>query len=175
MSSVKRVIPLSLPILAAFILLWWLLTAGDVVSWLVGLPTVLLAWLAYRHLRLRTVTASAPLVLTTLSWQGILRFIPFFLLESIRGGVDVAWRVWLLRIPVQPDFLVYSVHLPAGTARAVFLYTIGLLPGTLSVEMDDNGQLHIHALMADAAAQAGVVRLEQRIAAVFGLNVGESA
>lgn len=162
----------SLSVLAILTVFWWLLVAGDVGSWILGVPTVLLAWLAYRQLYLAK-SSSVSQVGTAVSWFGVLRFVSFFLLESIRGGVDVAWRVWLPRIPIHPEFLVYPIHLPAGTARTLFIYSIGLLPGTLSAELGEDGQLHIHALIVDASTQEGLARVERRIADVFGLDVGK--
>ncbi len=151
--------------LAALGVLWLLLTAGNPASWLLGVPTALWAWVTYRHLR-----AERHVPGPRISGWGALQFIPYFLRESIRGGVDVAWRVWSPHVAVQPDFFHYSVTLPAGVARAFFVYVIGLLPGTLTVEATDNGQLYIHALNAGSANPQGVATLERRIAALCGLT-----
>lgn len=150
--------------LVALAVLWWLLSAGSWQAWVLGVPSVLLAWLAYRQLRGKRHTFNV-------AWLGVAQFIPYFLWQSLRGGLDVAWRVWLPRVPVEPHFLTYPLQLPAGTARAVFVYTVGLLPGTLSVEMQE-GQLLIHALNPSVEAHAELAALEQRIAALFALSLG---
>jgi multicomponent Na+:H+ antiporter subunit E len=77
-----------------FALLWWILAAGAMSSWLIGAPVVLCA-----------VLASGAL-LPGVSWSlsGLVRFVPFFLWRSLYGGVDVARRALHPRLPISPGF-----------------------------------------------------------------------
>jgi len=67
---------------------WWLLSGGEPASWMIGLPTVIATGWAVRRL--------GPAQAGALWVRGLLRFIPFFLWESLRGGVDVALALALL-------------------------------------------------------------------------------
>ena len=69
---------------SVFAALWWALTGGAADSWLVGVPSVLAATVASQLLWRRHTGWWSPLAL--------LRFVVFFLRESMRGGVDVARR-----------------------------------------------------------------------------------
>jgi multicomponent Na+:H+ antiporter subunit E len=72
----------------------------------------------------------------------VLRF-PY---QSIVAGVDVAWRAFDPRLPLQPGFLVYRSHLAPGPTRDAFLTLASMLPGTLPCGHDSSGGLVIHCL-----------------------------
>jgi len=145
-----------------FALLWWILTEGAMNSWLVGAPVVLFA-----------VFVSGVL-LPGASWSlpGLVRFVPFFLWHSLRGGVDVARRALQPRLPISPGLLEHRWRLPPGLPRVFMANTVSLLPGTLSAELDEEC-LHIHVLDETSVFAADLKVLEQRVAGVFGLDLVE--
>jgi multicomponent Na+:H+ antiporter subunit E len=143
-----------------FALLWWILTEGAMYSWLVGAPVVLFAALA----------SGALLPGTSWSLPGILRFIPFFLWHSLRGGVDVAGRALHPRLPISPDLLKHQWRLPTGLSRVFMANTVSLLPGTLSAELDEEF-LHVHVLDKTGAFESELTVIEARVARMFGLNL----
>jgi multicomponent Na+:H+ antiporter subunit E len=69
-----------------FATLWWVVTEGDLASWVVGAPTVIAAT--------ATSLALSPAFRWRVRTGGCLRLLGFFLRESWRGGVDVAWRAF---------------------------------------------------------------------------------
>jgi multicomponent Na+:H+ antiporter subunit E len=97
-------------------------------------------------------------------------FLGYFVVESFRGGVDVAWRVLHPRMPVDPVYRDFDTALPAGLPRSVFVSVVNLLPGTLCVQLSDDGRVRIHALTAGAGD--GVPRLERRVRRLFGIDHG---
>lgn len=142
-----------------FALVWLVLVGPNLASWIVGGPAVVAATLV--SLRL-----SEPRV-RSVSLHGLARFIPFFLWESLRGGIDVAARVLLPRLRVQPGITTYRMRLRGASARLVFLDSVSLLPGTLSADL--NGErLWIHALDITADVDKGLMTLEERVADLFG-------
>jgi multicomponent Na+:H+ antiporter subunit E len=148
--------------LGFFAFLWWVLTGNDTGSWIIGVPVVLLAaWLS---------VSLAGTGSFRLSPVGFTRFLVFFLVESVRGGFDVARRALLPGRHIDPCFLHYRTHLPEGLPRDMLLYTISLLPGTLAVSMDDD-QLIMHALSRDLQPMDSVSSCERYVAAVFGESV----
>ncbi len=151
--------PEALPSLMLAALLWWVLVGGDTASWVVGVPVVAAAvWSAWR---LRGGDAGR------ISLRGLLRFVPFFLWESIRGGVDVASRVLRPRMAIRPGFVTYKVGLRTPAARLLFVNCISLLPGTLAADIAD-GELWVHTLDLEADTGQELSRLERRLAAVYG-------
>ena len=150
--------------LGLFLLVWLSLAGADPSSWIIGAPAVTLATLV--ALRLATQTSDQSRLL------GFIRFVPFFLVESIRGGVDVASRVMRPRLRIAPGVRTYTLRLSGPNARVFFLDTVSLLPGTLSADMRD-GQLFVHALDVHDDINASLRRLEHRIADLFGESLGD--
>jgi multicomponent Na+:H+ antiporter subunit E len=101
-----------------------------------------------------------------LSPGGSLRFLPFFVIESFRGGIDVARRVLGPRLDVEPGLIDYRLRLTLQPARVFFTNLVSLLPGTLSADLA-GASVRIHVLDRRVDAVAELERLEQRVAALF--------
>ncbi|MBK1619369.1 hypothetical protein CKO42_13155 [Lamprobacter modestohalophilus] len=155
-----------LPRLILFTALWLVIAGSDPSSWIIGLPTVLFATLS--SLRL----ASAQPTQSALRLGGLLRFLPFFVVESIRGGIDVASRVLRPRVRINPGFQSYRPRLDHPGARVLFLDSISLLPGTLSADMRD-GVIEVHALDIGSDLVPELQRLERLVGRVFGQTLEE--
>lgn len=143
--------------LALFSLLWWVLTEGQPGSWSLGALFVALA------------TALSLALSRPVPWSavGFIRFVPFFLWWSLRGGVDVAWRACAPSLPIAPGMLTYRLRLPPGRARVFMTAVISLLPGTLSAEIVRNS-LFVHALDQRTSSEADLAALEMRSPRSFG-------
>lgn len=150
--------------LALAALLWWLLAEGDHRAWLLGAPAVLLATAA--SLRW-SGTTPFPLRL-----GGMLRFGLHFLHSSLGAGIDVARRALSPRMPLDPLLLTVGTRLPAGPPRWLLGASLSLVPGSLMVEFE-NDKLLLHCLDRKRGVEAEVRQMEQRIAALFGLDLEE--
>lgn len=145
-----------------FGLLWWLLTDGEPGSWPVGLPVVLLAAFV------------SVLMLPALSWSlsALFRFVIFFLWHSLRGGVDVARCAFHPDMPISPIMHDFRFRLPAGPPRILMANIVNLLPGTLSVEVDDDC-LTVHVLEESGAFTKELLLLEQQLADILSIELPE--
>ena len=96
-------------------------------------------------------------------------FLLFFLIESFKGGVDVAWRAIQPRLSIEPEFHRWQINLPKGQPRTLMVSVISLLPGTLSADLSDDGhELIVHTLMPEG--MASVERLDKHIRRLFSLD-----
>ena len=103
----------------------------------------------------------------------LLEFAGFFIFESFRGGIDVAWRSLDPRLPVMPRFFEHEIALPGGQPSTLLISTISLLPGTLSAELVRGKHvLVVHSL--SPGGERSVSRLEARIARLFSLTPPDS-
>jgi len=95
-------------------------------------------------------------------------FTLYFLVQSLRGGLDVAWRALHPALPIEPSFHEHLLRLEPGLPRTAFVSIVSLLPGTLSVVVDPaRDQLLVHTLTPAAAGE--LAALEQRIARLFSV------
>ncbi len=140
---------------------WSLLTGSDTASWILGAPAVLIA-------------AAISLVLSP-AWNlrvspaGAFFFIPYFLNQSVRSGLDVMRRTFAPVLRVNPGLLSYPTYLPEGPARVLFANTISLLPGTLSVDFHEDAVI-VHSIDTDIPVAAALHDLETRIAGIFRIE-----
>lgn len=142
--------------------LWWIISGGATDSWLIGVPMVLIA--AYVSVALKAKQALHIHILS------LIKFIPFFLRESVLGGIDVARRAYSPRLPLKPACITYPIRLPEGAAQTFFANIISLLPGTLCAGIKDR-TMHIHVLDETAHVIRELETLESRIAAIFGTDL----
>jgi multicomponent Na+:H+ antiporter subunit E len=134
------------------------LTKGATDSWPIGIPAILAAiYLDYRLSRPRSVRWSA---------HGFIVFVFFFIKSSISSGIDVVRRAYHPRLPLNPAMIEYSLGLKSAAARSLFACTVSLLPGTLSVEIDER-RLVVHVLDAGRPFERELNIIENRVAAVF--------
>jgi multicomponent Na+:H+ antiporter subunit E len=139
-------------------LVWLGLNGDDWESWLIGAPAVVAAAAlggVLREDRSRRVR-----------WRALLAFVAFFLRESVRGGWDVAWRVFHPRLPVDPGFMRFATTLPEGSARYLFANVVSLLPGTVASGFDGDHVI-VHALDLNAGVEASLRGVEERVANLF--------
>jgi len=141
-----------------FTVIWWILTNGVNTSWWIGIPTVLIS----------VMVSIALLKPSHFIWYELLKFIPFFIVRSIIGGTDVAWRAIHPRMPIAPELIEYSVQLPAGLPRVFMASTINLLPGTLSAAIEKN-IMRVHILDKQQNFIAEIQAVEQSMARIFDI------
>ena len=144
---------------AVLTLLWAALSGGE--DWAFGVVAIVAVVFISQAL--------VPLPAMDLSLPGLVRFLAFFIRGSIGGGIDVSRRALSPSLPLEVHRYWHALGLPTGAPRAVLIGTISLLPGTLSVRLQDDGLL-VHSIAGDPAAT--IARLEARVAALFGLPGG---
>lgn len=148
---------------ALLALIWWALTDGNPSSWWIGIPAVLVA----------LITSFALMTPCSLSWVGLLRFIPFFFIRSLLGGMDVARRALLIRMPIQPDIVIFPMQLEQELPKVMVANVASLLPGTLSAEIHHDA-LHLHVLDNRNDVTSELMEVEQHIARIFGIELSSS-
>lgn len=159
--SMKR-LALFISYIVSMMTVWWTLTGGDGASWRFGVPIVMIAAL--------TAAVLAPRGGRLIRLRGLATFAAFFLIESARGGIDVALRALHPRLPIAPAFVRYEFRLLKGPGRIFLVNTINLLPGTLSAELGDAGVV-VHALDEGMPVVRNLNALEDRVAALFGQHL----
>ena len=141
---------------------WWILS-GSTEDWWFGLPLAVFA-------------AAVSLWLTPpgrfrLRLHRMPFFAGFFLWQSLLAGWDVARRTLSPALPLRPEILHLPVVLPEGAPTWWLMLVISLLPGTLSVRLDEERSLEVHCLDSRLDVPASVRETELQIALLFGLRI----
>ncbi len=123
--------------MALFLGLWLILAGFDPGGLVFGLVAAALAtWASLRLMPGRMSLAP---------WAA-LRLAGLTLWQSLLAGVDIAWRAFDPRLPLQPGLVAQATALAPGAARDGFTALASLAPGALPSGTDAEGALVIHAL-----------------------------
>jgi multicomponent Na+:H+ antiporter subunit E len=103
-------------------------------------------------------------------WAFVYLFVFFY--YTIKGGVDVAWRVLHPEMPIKPGIVKVRSVLKTETGRTVLANSITLTPGTLTIDVTDDGIFYVHWLNVrsvdeEAAAEQILRRFEWFIQRIF--------
>ncbi len=138
--------------------LWSALTGGTLDAWRFGGPVIVLASVASLWLQ--------PCRRIWIRVREVPLFLAFFIWQSLKAGVDVAFRALRPRRPLAPAVLEYSLRLPEGSARVLLANTVSLLPGTLTAALEGD-RLIVHVLDARLPIRKSLRQVEERVAALF--------
>jgi multicomponent Na+:H+ antiporter subunit E len=102
---------------------------------------------------------------------GIL-YIPFLFYHIILANLDVLYRIIHPKRPINPGIVKVKTLLKNMTAKTVLANSITLTPGTLTVDIKDNGIFYIHCINVKAtdikrATEIIVTRFEKILVKVF--------
>ncbi|MEX0604916.1 MAG: Na+/H+ antiporter subunit E [Marinobacter sp.] len=147
------------------LVVWWILTEGDLSGTGFGLVIAALASFISVYLfppgtgQIRVV----PFII----------FVVFFLARSVTAGLDVSRRLLSPSLPTSPGYLTFNLNLPEGGPRWLLANTLSLMPGTLSVNLE-GARLDLHCLDTRDPVEDDVRAVERKVARVFGLSPDRS-
>jgi multicomponent Na+:H+ antiporter subunit E len=142
-----------------FATVWWVLSEGRLDSYLLGSIAIIAAtWVSFK-------------LVPRSDWRfrvmGLCSFIGFFLWHSLRGGLQVSLLAFRGKAALQPAMIELPLTLKAEVPRLLLVNSLGLMPGTLSYDLDEQCvRLHVLDERQDIAKE--VLALEKSIAAIFG-------
>lgn len=147
---------------------WLVLVEFDLASVIVGVLFVSLA-LAI-HLRLKKQQSQDVRVDTPLRLAVLPRFILFFIVQSIVGGLDTAKRAFSPALNISPVFVRYKMQfLTIGINSTLFVNLVSLLPGSLIVLQEEDGIL-VHVLSINGNTQQDIAKCEKIVADLMGVD-----
>jgi multicomponent Na+:H+ antiporter subunit E len=130
----------------------------------IDLPIGLIAATAATWASLRLL----PKVKVKLRLLSLATFVLHFLRQSASSGIEVAWRAFSPRLPLDPGFVVYPCRLRSAGSLSAFCALSSLLPGTLPTGTDEEGALVVHCLDVGQPVAANLAAEE----ALFSRAIG---
>lgn len=144
------------------VIVWFVVSEADVSSLVVGVPLALIAAGLSVALQPRTVSG--------FYLPGAIRFVRFFAVQSVLGGIDVAFRALSPRLRLKPAIVRYPLRISGTLPRVFFTNTISMLPGTLSSRLTDDA-IDVHVLDCSRPVLDELARVEERVADLFGAQL----
>jgi len=74
----------------------------------------------------------------------VLAYIPVFFYYVIRANLDVVYRALHPAMPIHPGIVKIKTNLKTDSAITALANSITLTPGTLTVDLTDDGYLYVH-------------------------------
>ncbi|MBA7606778.1 hypothetical protein ES703_13928 [subsurface metagenome] len=99
-------------------------------------------------------------------------YIPMLFFYMLIANLDVVYRVIHPLMPIRPGIVKVRTSLKSESAKAALANSITLTPGTLTVDITDDGYLYIHWINVKAtdmeeATRLIVARFEGMLARIF--------
>jgi multicomponent Na+:H+ antiporter subunit E len=152
-------------LLLSFLKRFVLFAAG----WLVLMGKFELGDIWFVALFLAAATAISMYTVPPAQWVlrplAVARFFPFFLLTSLRGGWDVAQRVFYRTVPIDPGFITIENNWDSRKTL-ILVWIISLLPGTASTVIHEN-TIIVHVLDKKLPVEQEIQELKRRINDMF--------
>jgi multicomponent Na+:H+ antiporter subunit E len=155
-----------------WIMLVWPVTASDgrllVGEIVVGLVVAaLVALIMHEIIRVNFIRFFNPR-----SWFWGLVYIFVLGYYVIKGGIDVSYRVLHPSMPIKPGIIRIKSVLETETGRSVLANSITLTPGTLTIDVMDDGTFYVHWLNVltddeEEAAEMVLRRFEWFVQRIF--------
>ncbi len=114
---------------------WLTLTLGNLESLWLGVPVIVLS--AYFSVKI------SPLL--NIHWPALFKWFNYFLINSVKGAIDVSCRVLARNMPISPEIVEYSFESTSTFKTVMMVNTISLLPGTLGAKIVGD-KIFIHVL-----------------------------
>lgn len=144
---------------SSFAFLWWLLAEGRTDGW--GLGGVAIVAATWASLVLWPPAAGGPRL------AAVPGFLAAFLVNSVRGGWQVAWMALRGRGALDPAVIEVPLDLPEGAPRVLLAGVLALMPGSTSVELAAD-RIRVHVLDRRQPVVEEAKAMERRIARLFG-------
>jgi len=96
-------------------------------------------------------------------------YVPWLLWQIVLANVDVFLRVVGVR-PVAPRMVRFRPSLETEFGRTAFANSITLTPGTVTVEVEDDGAFLVHAIAPEAEDALLAGEMEKRVRGVEGAS-----
>jgi len=102
----------------------------------------------------------------------LIAYVPVFTWALIVANFDVAYRVIHPAMPIRPGIVKVKTNLKSREGRTMLANSITLTPGTMTVDLTDDGYLYIHWINVkhedvEGATRDIVERFERIIGRIF--------
>ena len=151
-------------LVAVLAAVWLLLSGYFDKPLLLGLGAVSVALVAFISLRMRIVDDEGlPIQLPA----GLVRYLPWLVVEIVKANVDVALRILRPDLPIRPRVIQVRAGQRTDVGRVIYANSITLTPGTVTIDTEGD-HITVHALTKEAADGVLTGEMDRRVTRVEG-------
>lgn len=145
-------------------LIWLAYAGAHPASWFVGVPMIVAVVYVAKYLGALSNDGrpAVPSAQRLRQLGAYLKFATFFIVNSVRGAVDVSLRTVPIRMNISPVLFSYPTRLSVESDRVLLAAAITLMPGTLAAKIGDTHIL-VHSLVPDPSMADEIARCEQLV------------
>jgi len=139
----RRVILFLLLLIGWYLLTWPYDFTDQTFDWQIFLAGIVFSFLLC--ILFPEIIPSFPRKIFSLTrWYWALYYIPVFFYYMLKANLDVVYRVVHPLMPIHPGIVKVKTKLQTDAARTLLANSITLTPGTMTVDITDDGYLYIH-------------------------------
>ena len=104
----------------------------------------------------------------------LFKFLTYFIWlmkEIVKSSISVTWNVFRGTKSLNPQMVWFRADYDNPAARALLANSITLTPGTITVDISDDGTYSVHALTEEAKEGLLDGTMQQKVAALFGEQI----
>ena len=137
----------------------WLLMSGVYIPFILLLGVFSCAVVVLIAMRMDVIDHEAvPLHITFRS----LLYWPWLLWEIVKANIDVTKRVLGLT-PISPTMIRLQATQKTDLGLVIFANSITLTPGTISIDVEENGEILVHAISREGAEGFADGEMDRRV------------
>ncbi len=98
-------------------------------------------------------------------------YIPWLLLEIAKANIDIIYRTLHPSMPIDPVVIKFRTDIEEDMGRATLANSITLTPGTVTMNVTDDGEFTVHAISREAADGLLSGEMARRVKHIEGRDV----
>lgn len=93
---------------------------------------------------------------------------PWLLWEIVKANIDVTKRVLFPSVGISPTMVRLKATQKTDLGRVIYANSITLTPGTITIDIDSDGHVLVHAISRDGAEGLESGDMDRRVTAMEG-------
>ncbi len=98
-------------------------------------------------------------------------YLPWLMLEIAKANIDLVYRTLHPSMPIDPLVITFRTDIEEDLGRVTLANSITLTPGTVTMNVTDEGEFTVHAISKEAADGLLSGEMARRIKDIEGRNV----
>lgn len=157
--------------MAVVLFAFWMILAGRTeIKFIVYgiLTSIVTAWITYPLLLVSSKDGSKKFFVFGISIFKMLRYSLWLLWQLVLANIDVAKATTSQNLDINPQIVRFYFRSENPMAAVVLADSITLTPGTVTINVTDDGLFEIHALTDGAASGVLDGSMQKQVAKLFG-------